>query len=356
MEIRWNEEHEMGIEEFDHDHKQLFVIAGRLVDKVRDPKSIADVRVRLFVLREGVQYLRGYFDEHAIREEAYMRRMGYADYALHKQLHDEFMANTLQGYEKMVERGTCSREEVLDFVGRGIGWLVEHISTADLAIVGRGTLGKPRLTKINAQVVEREFNTIFASTLNKDVQTRLIDPNYAGAPFGPAICQELTYRRGDRKVTVLAGLENSFLTAAAEAVYGAQLQGMEALIISTMEIFRTPRWSLWRTTSSPRPSSRSATTGTSPSSPCFLTAARGSSSWPPRPTSPPRPSPSISAWGPEPERKTRERKAARPLRRAAFCHYSTVLRDSTMSMSRRRRRERRPVRKEKRMVRRAAHR
>lgn len=143
----------MGIEEFDHDHKQMFVIAGRLVDKVRDPKSIADVRVRLFILREGVQYLRGYFDEHAIREEAYMRRMGYADYALHKQLHDEFMANTLQGYEKMVERGTCSREEVLDFVGRGIGWLVEHISTADLAIVGRGTLGKPRLTKINAQVV-----------------------------------------------------------------------------------------------------------------------------------------------------------------------------------------------------------
>ena len=55
MEIRWNEEHEMGIEEFDHDHKQMFVIAGRLVDKVRDPKSIADVRVRLFILREGVQ-------------------------------------------------------------------------------------------------------------------------------------------------------------------------------------------------------------------------------------------------------------------------------------------------------------
>lgn len=247
MEIRWNKEHEMGIAELDHDHKQLFVIAGRLVDKVQDPKSIADVRVRLFVLREGVQYLRGYFDEHAIREEAYMRKIGYTDYALHKQLHDEFMANTLQGYEKMVERGTCSREEVLDFVGRGIGWLVEHISTADLAIVGRGTLGKPRLTQINAQVVEREFNTIFASTLNMDVQTRLIDPNYAGAPFGPAICQELTYRRGDRKVTVLAGLENSFLTAAAEAVYGAQLQGMEALIMSTMEIFSA---NFWRTVGS----------------------------------------------------------------------------------------------------------
>lgn len=247
MEIKWNKEHEMGISEFDHDHRQLFAIAGRLLDKVRDPKGIADSRVRMFVLREGVRYLRGYFDEHAIREEAYMRKIGYPDYALHKQLHDEFMANTLQGYEKMVEQETCSPEEVLDFVGRGIGWLVEHVSTADLAIVGRGTLGKPRLTRISAQVVEEEFNTIFASTLNMDIRARLIDANYAGTPFGPSLSQELIYRRGGQKVTVLSGLENSLLAAAAESVYGAELQGMDALIMSTIEIFSA---NFWRTVGS----------------------------------------------------------------------------------------------------------
>lgn len=247
MEIKWNKEHEMGIPEFDHDHKQLFAIAGRLLSKVQDPKGIADSRVRLFVVREGVRYLRGYFDEHAIREEAYMRKIGYPDYALHKQLHDEFMSNTLQGYEKMLEQNACSPEEVLDFVGRGIGWLVEHVSTADLAIVGRGTLGKPRLTKINAQVVEEEFNTIFASTLNMDIRAKLIDANYAGTPFGPSLSQELIYRREGKKVTVLSGLENSLLAAAAEAVYGTELQGMDALIMSTIEIFSA---NFWRTVGS----------------------------------------------------------------------------------------------------------
>lgn len=247
MEIRWNREHEMGIEELDHDHKQLFAIAGKLLDKVRDPLGIGDSKVRLFVLREGVRYLRGYFDEHAIREENYMRQIGYADYAVHKRLHDEFKENTLSQYEKLLEAGACSKEEVMDFVGRGIGWLVEHISTADLAIVGRGTLGKPRITRINTQVVEQEFNTVFASTLNMDVGARLIDPNYAGTPFGPAICQELIYRRGERKVTVLAGIENSFLAAAAEAVYGTGLQGMEALIMATLEIFSA---NFWRTVGS----------------------------------------------------------------------------------------------------------
>ena len=247
MEIKWNEDREMGITEFDRDHKQLFVIAGKLLDKVRDPDGIANSRVRLFVLREGVRYLRGYFDQHAIREEAYMRSIGYGDYAIHKQLHNEFQRCTLSSYEKILETGECSREEVMDFVGRGIGWLVEHISTADLAIVGRGTLGKPRITKINTQVVEREFNQIFASTLNMDIRARLIDPHYSGVNFGAGIAQELVYSRGDQKVTVLAGLENSLLMAAAEAVYGSQLQGMEALIMSTMEIFSA---NFWRTVGS----------------------------------------------------------------------------------------------------------
>ena len=237
----------MGIEELDRDHKRLFSIASKLLDKVRDPEDIKDSQVRLFVLREGVRYLRGYFDQHAIREEAYMRKIGYGDYALHKQLHDEFKESTLSSYERVLETGECSREEVMDFVGRGIGWLVEHISTADLAIVGRGTLGKPRITRINTQVVEQEFNAIFASTLNMDVQVKLIDTNYAGKPFGAAICQELVYRRGEQKVTVLAGLENSFLMAAAEAVYGSQLKGMEALVMSTMEIFSA---NFWRTVGS----------------------------------------------------------------------------------------------------------
>ena len=186
MEIKWNEDREMGITEFDRDHKQLFVIAGKLLDKVRDPDGIANSRVRLFVLREGVRYLRGYFDQHAIREEAYMRSIGYGDYAIHKQLHDEFQRCTLSSHEKILETGECSREEVMDFVGRGIGWLA-------------------------------------------------------------GIAQELVYSRGDQKVTVLAGLENSLLMAAAEAVYGSQLQGMEALIMSTMEIFSA---NFWRTVGS----------------------------------------------------------------------------------------------------------
>lgn len=34
MEIRWNKSHAMGVEELNRDHRQLFAIAGKLVDRV----------------------------------------------------------------------------------------------------------------------------------------------------------------------------------------------------------------------------------------------------------------------------------------------------------------------------------
>lgn len=108
----------------------------------------------MFVLREGLKYLRGYFADHAVREEAYMRQNGYPGYAVHKRQHDEFQSVNLMKYEAILARGSRSREEVLDFVGLGIGWLVEHISTADLAIVGKGVLTAPKQESLHAPRLE----------------------------------------------------------------------------------------------------------------------------------------------------------------------------------------------------------
>ena len=45
-----------------------------------------------------------------------------------------------------MKRGECSKEEIQDFVGSGIGWLLEHIATADMAIIGKGILAAPAKT------------------------------------------------------------------------------------------------------------------------------------------------------------------------------------------------------------------
>ena len=41
-------------------------------------------------------------------------------------------------------RRSGSMEEILEFIGTGIGWLLEHITTADMAIVGKGVSTEPK--------------------------------------------------------------------------------------------------------------------------------------------------------------------------------------------------------------------
>ena len=97
-----------------------------------------EVNMRRFLIREAMTYITSYFDRHAQAEEAYMRRIGYDGYGMHKKLHDDFRSIQMAKYQKFIENGQCNKDDVWDFIGSGIGWLLEHIATADMAIVGKG--------------------------------------------------------------------------------------------------------------------------------------------------------------------------------------------------------------------------
>ena len=241
MKLKWKEHYDMGLEPFDNDHKQLFKIADRIIETVEGPNGM-DEKTRLFVVREGVKYLKNYFIEHAAREEAYMRQIGYSEYELHKRLHDEFQYVHLARFEQIIERGVCTKEETFDFVGVGIGWLLEHITTADMAIVGKGVLCRPKVAELNEEVLEHEINMLFTATLNLHVNAKIISTNYGGEYFGEAVYQKLTYRRGTELLTVVAGIEKSFLISFAQMIYGEETGEEEVLIMSTLEIFGANFW------------------------------------------------------------------------------------------------------------------
>lgn len=233
----------MGLKDIDIDHKRLFKIAGKIIDTVEDSESTND-RTRLFVVREGVKYLKNYFAEHAVREEVYMRQIGYRDYLTHKRLHDEFQIVQLAKFEEVIARGNCTKKEVLDFVGIGIGWLLEHIATADMAIVGKGVLCQPKAGTLNTGVLEHEINMLLASTLNLELNVKIINSNYGGEYFGEAVYRKSIYCQNDQQITVVSGIEKKFLIRMAKMVYGEEVAEEDALILSTLEIFGA---TLWRT-------------------------------------------------------------------------------------------------------------
>lgn len=243
MRIKWKEHYIMGLEEIDNDHKQLFRIAGKIIDTVNDADGMNE-KTMLFLVREGVKYLKNYFAEHAIREEAYMRQIGYSDYLTHKRLHDEFQMVQLAKFENVISRGACTKEEVLDFVGIGIGWLLEHITTADMAIVGKGVLCLPRAQEFNAEVLEQEINMLFIATLNLEVNAKICNANYGGEHFGEAVYQKSIYRKNKEQLVVVSGIEKKFLIRVAKLIYGEEMADEDALFFSTFEIFGA---SFWRT-------------------------------------------------------------------------------------------------------------
>ncbi len=60
MKVSWSEHYTMGIPEIDEDHKHLFRIAEKLVNTVESPQGMNEWS-RMFVVREGVKYLKNYF-------------------------------------------------------------------------------------------------------------------------------------------------------------------------------------------------------------------------------------------------------------------------------------------------------
>lgn len=241
MNVNWSEHYSMGLPMIDADHKKLFQIADKIVGTVEDSRG-GDERARIFVVREGVKYLKNYFAEHAAREEAYMRHIGYKDYEDHKRLHDEFQREQLTRFEQITERGTCTKDEVFDFIGAGIGWLLEHVSTADMAIVGRGVLCRPAVKVMNEQAVVDEVNRMFIATLNMEVNARIVSLVYGGEPFGEAVYQKFVYEKQGETLTVIAGIEKSFLVKVAQSVYGNDLTDADALVLSSLEIFGANFW------------------------------------------------------------------------------------------------------------------
>ena len=173
-----------------------------------------------------------------------MRRIGYRDYAVHKYLHDEFQFGYLSRFETVIGRGTCTREEAFEFVGGGIGWLLEHVATADMAIVGKGVLCWPAARELDHKVIAEEINRMFVATLNMEVNARVINEEYIGEPFGDAIYQSFLYRRGEKELSVIAWIEKKFLIRIAQSVYDDSLEDADALILSSIEIFGA---SFWRT-------------------------------------------------------------------------------------------------------------
>lgn len=238
--IKWSKNYLMGIDKLDEEHKELFRISDQIYNKVMERGD--DAKYRLFLMNETLEYMLRYFKRHAKGEEIYMREIGYAGYEFHKMLHDEFYNMLLKKKADIVKRNECSKKEIVELVGDGIGWLLEHIITEDMAIVGKGISAISSYNSDFEEQLKNVINTNLISFLNVAANVKIINRNYQGEDFGKVICQKMVYNLGSHQIVVISGIEKTFLIRVAEMIYGIDIEDEMDLVLYSMQTFGANFW------------------------------------------------------------------------------------------------------------------
>ena len=238
--IKWSKNYLMGIDKLDEEHKELFRISDQIYNKVMERGD--DAKYRLFLMNETLEYMLRYFKRHAKSEEIYMREIGYAGYEFHKMLHDELYNMLLKKKADIVKRNECSQKEIAELVGDGIGWLLEHIITEDMAIVGKGISAISSYNSDFEEQLKNVINTNLISFLNVTAIVKIINRNYQGEDFGKVICQKMVYNLGSRQIVVISGIEKTFLIRVAEMIYGTDIEDEMDLVLYSMQTFGANFW------------------------------------------------------------------------------------------------------------------
>ena len=126
--IQWKDDYCTGIAPIDEQHKELFSIANRIYDLLKNDLIPDKYDSIVAIISEPQNYTRYHFKT----EEDYMQQINYRRFLSQKAAHNEFLAKM-----DAIDLGKIDNSqnqyliEILDFV---LDWLAGHIVKADKLI------------------------------------------------------------------------------------------------------------------------------------------------------------------------------------------------------------------------------
>ena len=126
--MEWTQDLSVGVNAIDEQHKELFSIANRIYDLLKNDLIPDKYDSIVAIIGELQSYTRYHFKT----EEDYMQRINYRRFLSQKAAHNEFLAKM-----DAIDLGKIDNSqnqyliEILDFV---LDWLASHIVKADKLI------------------------------------------------------------------------------------------------------------------------------------------------------------------------------------------------------------------------------
>ena len=122
--LEWKDSYRIGVEDIDRQHKNLFILLGKLEESLKDGQHNP-------MVGQALKQLVDYSVTHFREEEKVMVMIDYADFDNHRRQHREFVGQ-LTGILKDLKAGKeITASELVEFLH---DWLVDHILGEDVKI------------------------------------------------------------------------------------------------------------------------------------------------------------------------------------------------------------------------------
>lgn len=205
--FEWSDEYNIGVEEIDNAHRQLFKIVSRIASNFKD----SNFEKNKAICMEAVKYLKSYSVKHFSEEEAYQLEIGYKGFNSHKKMHDNMRNVVIPALEKEMESKSYSKESIEHFLGVCAGWLTAHILIEDRAITGNVT------SKFGATADDRSIDKLvdiirgYSSSLFM-MNAELFSKTYTGHKLKKLFCYRDVLEKFDGKTySIVTAIEYPML-------------------------------------------------------------------------------------------------------------------------------------------------
>lgn len=119
--LQWREEFSVGIEEVDHEHREL-------IELIRDVQEELHGDVDTDRMLEGLGEIYAQISAHFALEEKAMQAMNYAAYADHKEDHETLLDDLRDIMDEVEDLGVLDEAQLTDDLDR---WFSDHFKTHD---------------------------------------------------------------------------------------------------------------------------------------------------------------------------------------------------------------------------------
>lgn len=205
--FEWSDEYNIGVEEIDNAHRQLFKIVSRIASNFKD----SNFEKNKAICMEAVKYLKSYSVKHFSEEEAYQLEIGYKGFNSHKKMHDNMRNVVIPALEKEMESKSYSKESIEHFLGVCAGWLTAHILIEDRAITGNVT------SKFGATADDRSIDRLvdiirsYSSSLFM-MNAEIFSKTYTGHKLKKLFCYRDVFEKSDGKTySIVTAIEYPML-------------------------------------------------------------------------------------------------------------------------------------------------